>query len=73
MQLDRCKRGQLLKITSIVNSDVRAQAIRFGIGEGEVVSCQQVLLAGPVIVSKNHQEIAIGRRLARQIEVELIS
>ncbi len=72
MRLDRCKRGQLIKVSLIDNPDVRAQAIRFGIAEGEVVSCEEILPAGPVVVRKNHQEIAIGRGLARQIEVEHI-
>ncbi|MHB9093835.1 MAG: FeoA family protein [Eubacteriales bacterium] len=72
MRLDRCKRGQLIKVSLINNPDVRAQAIRFGIAEGEVVSCEEILPAGPVVVRKNHQEIAIGRGLARQIEVEHI-
>jgi len=73
MRLDRCRRGQNVKISLINNSDVRAQAIRFGIAEGEVVRCQEVLPAGPVVIRKNNQEIAIGRGLARQIEVEFIS
>lgn len=73
MKLDRCHRGQCVKIRLIDDSDVRAQAIRFGIAEGEVVCCQEVLPAGPVVIRKNNQEIAIGRGLARQIEVELVS
>ncbi|WP_418792448.1 FeoA family protein [Phosphitispora sp. TUW77] len=72
MNLDKCKKGNKVKITGIGNIDIRAQAIRFGICEGEIVSCSQVVPAGPVVVQKNNQEIAIGRRLARQITVELI-
>ncbi len=73
MNLDKCRRGQIVKITSINNSDIRAQAIRFGIAEGEVVRCEQIVPAGPVVIRKNNQEIAIGRGLARQINVEQIS
>ena len=73
MKLDRCKRGQIMKISLIDSTEIRAQAIRFGISEGEVVSCQEILPAGPVVLRKNNQEIAIGRNLARQIEVDLIS
>lgn len=73
MNLDKCRRGQIVKIVSITNSNVKAQAIRFGISEGEVVHCAQIVPAGPVVVRKNHQEIAIGRSLAQQIEVEQIS
>lgn len=73
MNLNNCRRGQNVKISLIKNPDVRAQAIRFGISEGEVVRCEEILPAGPVVVKKNHQEIAIGRGLASQIEVELVS
>ncbi|HHW42316.1 MAG: ferrous iron transport protein A [Thermoanaerobacteraceae bacterium] len=70
MTLDRMKRGQRCRILSIPSEAVRAQALRFGIAEGEMVTCCEVIPAGPVVISKNRQEIAIGRRLARQIEVE---
>ncbi len=70
MTLDRMKRGQRCRILSIPSELVRAQALRFGIAEGEVVTCCEVIPAGPVVISKNRQEIAIGRGLARQIEVE---
>ncbi|PKM81846.1 MAG: ferrous iron transport protein A [Firmicutes bacterium HGW-Firmicutes-14] len=73
MSLDKCRKGQTVKIIFIGNSDVKAQAIRFGISEGEIVNCMEVIPTGPVVVRKNNQEIAIGRRLACQIEVELIS
>jgi len=73
MKLDKCRRGQVVKITGIDNPDIRAQAIRFGIAEGEVVRCDEIVPAGPVVVRKNNQEIAIGRGLARQIEVVFVS
>ncbi len=70
MNLDQAKRGQLIRITGIPNEPTRVQAIRFGIPEGSVVTCREVIPAGPVIVTKNKQEIAIGRGLARTIKVE---
>jgi len=70
MNLDQAKRGQLIRITAIPNEFTRVQAIRFGIPEGAVVTCREVIPAGPVIVTKNKQEIAIGRGLARTIKVE---
>lgn len=69
MTLDRVKRGQFIKITSIPDDMVRAQAIRFGIAVGEVVCCEEVVPAGPVIICKNKQQLALGRGLARQISV----
>lgn len=71
MTLDQARRGQKLFIAKIVGDAVRAQAIRFGISEGAEVECAEKLPAGPVIVCKGKQEIAIGRRLAENIQVRL--
>ena len=71
MTLDEAKKGQVIRIKSIANEMIRVQAIRFGQYEGEVVVCREIVPAGPVVISKNKQEIAIGRSLARNIQVEL--
>lgn len=71
MTLDMVKGGQTVKILDILDAQVKAQAIRFGIFEGQTVMCTQVVPAGPVIIRKNTQEIALGRGLAQQIEVAL--
>ncbi|MBS4022014.1 MAG: ferrous iron transport protein A [Dethiobacter sp.] len=70
MMLDQVKRGQKVEICRIPDELVRAQAIRFGVGEGTVVTCAGKLPAGPVIISKGNQELAIGRGLARKIAVK---
>jgi Fe2+ transport system protein FeoA len=72
MTLDSAKRGQSVKILSIPNDMVRTQAIRFGIAEGAVVTCREIVPAGPVVISMHNQEIAIGRSLARNITVETL-
>ena len=71
MTLDGVKRGQFFKITSIPDNLVRAQAIRFGIAEGEVVECEEVVPSGPIVIRKNMQLLALGRRLAMKISVTL--
>ncbi len=68
--LDQVKRGQKVEICRIPDELVRAQAIRFGVCEGTVVTCSEKLPAGPVIICRGHQELAIGRGLARQIAVK---
>lgn len=73
MTLDRAKPGQKLLITSIENPQIRAQAIRFGIAEGSEALCEQILPAGPVVLRRNRQEIAIGRGLAREIGIQVIA
>lgn len=72
MVLSDVKKGQIFKILSIPNEVIRAQAIRFGIAEGAVVSCDELIPAGPVILKKNKQEIAIGYSLAKEIMVEAV-
>lgn len=69
MTLAQAKRGQQIRVVSIPDENIRAQAIRFGISEGAKVECTEKLPAGPVIITKGHQEIAIGRRLAENIQV----
>ncbi len=69
MTLDMAKKGQKVKIVDILDAHVKAQAIRFGILEGETIVCTEVIPAGPVIIRKNTQEIALGRGLAKQIAV----
>ncbi len=70
LQLDQARKGQTVRITSIPNKLTRVQALRLGISEGTVITCREVVPAGPVVVARNRQEIAIGRRLAKTIEVE---
>ncbi len=72
MTLDGAKRGQRVKILSIPNDMIRTQAIRFGIAEGAVVTCREIVPAGPVVIAMHNQEIAIGRNLARNITVEAV-
>lgn len=73
MTLDKCKRGQKLKIMNIPDDVVRAQAIRFGIAEGTIVTCEEVVPAGPVVLGMFKQQIAIGRELAKSISVQPVN
>lgn len=69
MTLAQAQCGQHIEVISILDPVVRAQAIRFGIAAGARVACSGKLPAGPVIITKGRQEIAVGRRLAENIEV----
>lgn len=73
MTLDKCRRGQKLKIMNIPDDVVRAQAIRFGIAEGTIVTCEEVVPAGPVVLGMFKQQIAIGRQLAKSISVQPVN
>jgi Fe2+ transport system protein FeoA len=70
LTLSEGKDGQWLKVIKTRGEDITVQALRFGIGEGAEVYVQKNIRGGPVIVSKNQLEIAIGRQLACQINVE---
>lgn len=69
MTLADVKRGDEIQIASIPDREMRAQAVRFGISEGAEVSCAEKIPGGPIILKRNLQEIAVGRRLAEKIEV----
>ncbi len=68
--LDRMRAGLFCTIKQIRATDIKSQAIRFGLTEGKRVYCTTVIPAGPVVIKVNQQEIALGRKLAQQIEVE---
>lgn len=69
MTLDQIVPGQRITITAISDDFARLQAIRFGIAEGARAQCQNVIPGGPVVLRKGKQEMALGRNLARRIEV----
>ncbi|GAB6138847.1 FeoA family protein [Halanaerobaculum tunisiense] len=69
MTLAEVEQGDAFEIASIPDREIRAQAVRFGISEGAEVSCAEKIPGGPVILKQNLQEIAVGRRLAEQVEI----
>jgi Fe2+ transport system protein FeoA len=73
MLLDKVRRGDLIKIISIADAKIKQHALRMGIDEGAVLTCAEVIPAGPVVLGKLRQEIAVGRSLARLINVELLA
>jgi Fe2+ transport system protein FeoA len=72
MTLDMVRRGDQVRILKIDDPQVRMQAIRFGIGEGTDVRCAEKLPAGPIVLRRGRQEIAVGRSIARGISVEAL-
>lgn len=69
--LSESKEGQLLTVTNITNEEITWQALRFGLEEGSQIRIEKNINGGPVIVSKNNLEIAIGRRIAESIETRI--
>jgi len=68
--LDCLSRGDWCRVLGIDDDRARGQAIRFGMGEGAMVSCVTKLPAGPVVLRSGRQEIAVGRQLAQRIRIE---
>ncbi|TDT61986.1 FeoA family protein [Fonticella tunisiensis] len=71
MTLDKARKGQKIIIKNIPNEQIRVEAIRMGLYEGVEVKCSGKIPFGPVILSNRMQEIAIGRKLAKSIMIEV--
>jgi len=72
LTLSQAKQGQKLMVVKTVGDEITMQALRFGIGEGAELTVEKSIKGGPVIVVRNHLEIAIGRALAEAIEVKYV-
>lgn len=72
MTLDMAKKGQKIYIKKINDDNIRVQAIRLGIYEGAKVDCSLKIPFGPVILKNRMQEIAVGRSLAKKIQIDVI-
>lgn len=70
--LSQAKQGERLLVIATRGDDITLQALRFGIGEGAELTVEKSIKGGPVIVVRNHLEIAIGRALAEAIVVKPI-
>lgn len=73
MTLDQARKGDRLLIHQIPDAAVRIQVVRFGIAIGSTVTLQSAMPGGPVILRRGLQEIALGREIARSIQVERLS
>ncbi len=71
--LDRLRRGDSCEVVAIGDEMARITALRFGMAEGACISCVTRVPAGPVVVRSGMQEIAVGRNLARKIDVRRVA
>lgn len=67
--LDCVRVGEHLEIISVDDDHARVQALRFGMSEGASVECVTRIPAGPLVLKSGRQEIAVGRSLAKRIQV----
>ena len=69
MKLTEARDGQCLEVIAVEGTAASLQALRFGIDAGSKITVQKNIAGGPVIISKNQLEIAIGREIALAISV----
>lgn len=67
--LDCVRAGDHLEIISVDDDHARVQAMRFGMSAGACVQCVTRIPAGPLVLKSGRQEIAVGRSLAKRIQV----
>jgi len=72
MKLNEVEPGTEVEIHSLPAGTIKTQFVRLGIIEGTKVKCAYRLPGGTVVISKRHQEIAIGSDIAKKIIVKKI-
>ena len=72
LTLSHANEGRKLTVVKTIGDEITMQALRFGISEGAELTVEKSIRGGPVIIVRNHFEIAIGRALADAIEVEYV-
>ena len=73
MTLEQVKIGESIRITRINDPETATMAMRLGVSEGEVLQLASRVPGGPVVIRRGALEIALGRDLCRQIEVESLA
>jgi Fe2+ transport system protein FeoA len=71
--LDCIRKGEKIEIISVNDTSARVQALRFGMCEGANVECVTKIPAGPLVIKSGRQEIAVGRSLAKRINVRRLA
>lgn len=69
VSLANIKIGEIAEICEFSNPKTKLFSSRFGIEEGQTVTC--IAKPGPVVIRKNMQEIAIGKKLCNEILVKI--
>ena len=71
--LESIKKGQSFRIEAVKNATIRHMFDRFGIDCKENLKCVLSSNSGPVVLKKRHQEIALGRKFLKDIEITKVS
>ena len=71
MNLEEAPNKSEIEIISIDEESLLEASMRFGIQAGEKVTIINKLPGGPIVIQKDYQQIAIGRELAKKIQVKI--
>jgi len=66
MKLSDAKPGMELEVYKLPDDSVKAHFVRLGVTEGVKIKCAYKLPGGTVVISKQHQEIAVGSEIAKK-------
>jgi Fe2+ transport system protein FeoA len=65
--LEDLKAKQKGIVKEVKDKELSNHLIRFGIGKGSKITCNEKIPLGPIIIKFNLQEIAIARNLAKMV------
>lgn len=68
ISLDKAKTGENIRL-DFVPDELKVNLIRMGFCSGDWVKCIAKIPEGPVVISKDHLEIAIGNNFAKEIKI----
>lgn len=69
MRIDRVPVGASARIIAIEDENARRELTRLGFEVGAAVEVISRIPLGPVVLQRRHRQVAIGRELARQVQV----
>ena len=64
--------GQKVLIKHIPESKYKSQLLRLGLYEGQIIECISKLPGGTMVLGVNRQELALGKKLINNIDIEKI-
>lgn len=64
------KKGQTAKIIEFKSNEISLNSAKFGITVGHIIKCVEKF--GNIVIQKKHQQIAIAKKLSKEIIVEVI-
>lgn len=69
-RLNDVKVGQKFMIADFLDAGIKCLSSRFGLDGKSIITC--IAKPGPIVVKRNHQEIAIGKNMSKNILVNLL-